>query len=180
MCIRDSSTEELENIRLIINAEAQNRFKLKYPLTKRAVYYGSRLISAQNGTVFTKSDYQKLLKVYSCLLYTSKVEVTGTAPYAFVTYTNNSSDTYIKSLEYVITVSYTHLMYRSLRASQPILYLVQCMMIQCRTRLQSLLSQQDVMVITEEPVVLLRLIKSGIRSIWIHRRPSVKMLFFRD
>ena len=59
------STEEHGNIRLIINAEAQNRFKPKYPLTKRAVYYGSRLISAQNGTVFTKSDYQKLLKVYS-------------------------------------------------------------------------------------------------------------------
>ena len=59
------STEEHENIRLIINAEAQNRFKLKYPLTKRAVYYGSRLISAQHGTVFTKSDYQKLRIVYS-------------------------------------------------------------------------------------------------------------------
>ena len=59
------STGERENIRLIINAEAQNRFKLKYPLTKRAVYYGSRLISAQHGTVFTKSDYQKLRKVYS-------------------------------------------------------------------------------------------------------------------
>ena len=59
------STEEHGNIRLIINAEAQNRFKPKYPLTKRAVYYGSRLISAQNGTVFTKSDYQKLRKVYS-------------------------------------------------------------------------------------------------------------------
>ena len=59
------STEEHGNIRLIINAEAQNRFKPKYPLTKRAVYYGSRLISAQNGTVFTKSDYQKLCKVYS-------------------------------------------------------------------------------------------------------------------
>ena len=59
------STEEHGNIRLIINAEAQNRFKPKYPLTKRAVYYGSRLISAQHGTVFTKSDYQKLLKVYS-------------------------------------------------------------------------------------------------------------------
>lgn len=40
------STEEHGNIRLIINAEAQNRFKPKYPLTKRAVYYGSRLISA--------------------------------------------------------------------------------------------------------------------------------------
>ena len=59
------STEEHGNIRLIINAEAQNRFKPKYPLTKRAVYYGSRLISSQNGTVFTKSDYQKLRKVYS-------------------------------------------------------------------------------------------------------------------
>ena len=59
------STEEHENIRLIINAEAQNRFKLKYPLIKRAVYYGSRLISAQHGTVFTKSDYQRLRKVYS-------------------------------------------------------------------------------------------------------------------
>ena len=59
------STGEHDNIRLIINAEAQNRFKLKYPLIKRAVYYGSRLISAQHGTVFTKSDYQKLCKVYS-------------------------------------------------------------------------------------------------------------------
>ena len=59
------STGEHDNIRLIINAEAQNRFKLKYPLIKRAVYYGSRLISAQHGTVFTKSDYQKLRKVYS-------------------------------------------------------------------------------------------------------------------
>ena len=59
------STEEHGNIRLIINAETQNRFKPKYPLIKRAVYYGSRLISAQHGTVFTKSDYQKLRKVYS-------------------------------------------------------------------------------------------------------------------
>ena len=59
------STGEHDNIRLIINAEAQNRFKPKYPLTKRAVYYGSRLISAQHGTVFTNSDYQKLRKVYS-------------------------------------------------------------------------------------------------------------------
>ena len=62
------STGEHDNIRLIINAEAQNRFKLKYPLIKRAVYYGSRLISAQHGTVFTKSDYQKLRKVYSILI----------------------------------------------------------------------------------------------------------------
>ena len=31
-----------------------------------------------------------------------QVEVTGTAPYAFVTYTNNSADPYIKNLEYVV------------------------------------------------------------------------------
>ncbi len=31
-----------------------------------------------------------------------QVEVTGTAPYAFVTYTNNSTDPYIKNLEYVV------------------------------------------------------------------------------
>ncbi len=31
-----------------------------------------------------------------------EVEVTGIAPYAFVTYTNNSTDPYIKNLEYVI------------------------------------------------------------------------------
>ena len=68
------STEEHGNIRLIINAEAQNRFKSKYPLTKRAVYYGSRLISAQNGMVFTKSDYQKLRKVYSIWICVNPVK----------------------------------------------------------------------------------------------------------
>lgn len=54
-----------EYIRLIINVEAQNRFRPQYPLTKRAVYYCSRLISAQQGTVFTNSEYGKLRKVYS-------------------------------------------------------------------------------------------------------------------
>lgn len=54
-----------EVIRLIINVEAQNEFSLKYPLIKRAIYYCGRMISAQYGTVFTKSDYRKLRKVYS-------------------------------------------------------------------------------------------------------------------
>lgn len=57
--------EEPERIRLILNLEAQNDFHPGYPLLKRAVYYVSRLISAQNGTVFAYEDYEKIRKVYS-------------------------------------------------------------------------------------------------------------------
>ena len=57
------SSEEM--IRLIINVEAQNEFYPGYPIIKRAIYYGSRMISAQYGTVFTESHYEKIRKVYS-------------------------------------------------------------------------------------------------------------------
>lgn len=36
-----------------------------YPLVKRGIYYGSRLISAQYGTEFINSHYEKIKKVYS-------------------------------------------------------------------------------------------------------------------
>ena len=54
-----------EYIKLIINIEAQTIHGKKEPPLKRAVYYASRLISAQNGTEFTKADYDKIHKVYS-------------------------------------------------------------------------------------------------------------------
>ena len=54
-----------ETIRLIINLEAQNAFSKGYPILKRAIYYCSRMISAQHGPVFTKSQYGKIRKVYS-------------------------------------------------------------------------------------------------------------------
>lgn len=54
-----------ELIRLIINLEAHQNFKVGYPLIKRAIYYCSRMISAQHGTEFTKSHYEKISKVYS-------------------------------------------------------------------------------------------------------------------
>ena len=54
-----------EPIRLIINLEAQNKFHPGYPLIKRALYYVSRLISAQHGTEFTHGHYEKIRKVYS-------------------------------------------------------------------------------------------------------------------
>jgi len=50
---------------LIINVEAQYKFNPGYPLPKRGIYYGSRMISAQHGTVFTESHYEKIQKVYS-------------------------------------------------------------------------------------------------------------------
>ena len=34
-------------------------------MATRAIYYGARLISSQHGTVFTKSNYQDIQKVYS-------------------------------------------------------------------------------------------------------------------
>ena len=52
-------------IRLIINVEIQVNVNPGYPLITRVVYYLSRLISRQKGTVFTKSDYGKIRKVYS-------------------------------------------------------------------------------------------------------------------
>ena len=54
-----------KRVRMIINVEAQNKFDPGYPLIKRGVYYGSRMISSQYGTVFEKSHYEKIEKVYS-------------------------------------------------------------------------------------------------------------------
>ncbi len=52
-------------IQLIINIEAQLDTAPGYPIEKRAIYYCCRLISAQYGTVFRHSEYDKIRKVYS-------------------------------------------------------------------------------------------------------------------
>ena len=54
-----------EKIQLIINVEAQNDFYPGYPIIKRGIYYCCRMISAQYGTEFTDSHYEKIKKVYS-------------------------------------------------------------------------------------------------------------------
>ena len=38
---------------------------MKYILMKRAVFYGSRLISAQKETEFSDSDYSEVKNVYT-------------------------------------------------------------------------------------------------------------------
>ena len=60
-----------ELITLIINVEAQRtqkRSKLGYAILRRAVYYASRLISAQKETEFTGSSYDEIKKVYTIWL----------------------------------------------------------------------------------------------------------------
>ena len=54
-----------EIVQMIINVEAQNDFYPGYPIIKRGIYYCARMISSQYGTVFTKSNYEKIQKVYS-------------------------------------------------------------------------------------------------------------------
>ena len=54
-----------EVVDMIVNVEAQNDFYPGYPIVKRGVYYGCRLISSQYGTVFEKSEYEKIKKVAS-------------------------------------------------------------------------------------------------------------------
>ena len=57
-------------IKLILNVEAQNDASPGYPLTKRALYYCGRMLSAQYGREFVNAEYEKLKKVYSIWICT--------------------------------------------------------------------------------------------------------------
>ena len=54
-----------EPVQIIINIECQNDTTPGYPLENRMIYYISRLISKQYGTVFQNEHYEKMEKVYS-------------------------------------------------------------------------------------------------------------------
>ena len=55
-----------EHIKLIINLEGQkNTSSLTYSPVTRGMFYASSLITSQYGTVFSKSQYEKIEKVYS-------------------------------------------------------------------------------------------------------------------
>ena len=55
---------------MFINIEAQNRDDPSYPLLKRALYYGSRLLAGQKGEQhgFEHSSYGEIKKVYTIWL----------------------------------------------------------------------------------------------------------------
>ncbi|MCD7884162.1 MAG: hypothetical protein LUI87_10750 [Lachnospiraceae bacterium] len=54
-----------KTIRLIIDVEAQKNYHPGYPLIKRGVFNGSRMLSSQHGTEFVHSQYSKIIKVVS-------------------------------------------------------------------------------------------------------------------
>lgn len=54
-----------ERVKLFIDVEGQKNYYPGYPLQKRGIFYCSRMISAQYQTEFTKSNYNKICKVYS-------------------------------------------------------------------------------------------------------------------
>ncbi len=61
--------KEVTPIQLIINLEVQLDDTPGYPLIKRGIYYCSRMISEQYGTVFTNEEYEKIQKVYSIWIF---------------------------------------------------------------------------------------------------------------
>ena len=68
---RATAPKEVGHIDLMLNVEAQNQYNPGYPLTKRAVYYASRMISGQYGKEFTHGAYDKLKPVYSIWICTN-------------------------------------------------------------------------------------------------------------
>lgn len=66
-------------IKLIINVEAQKEFYPGYDLVTRGIFYSARLISAQWGTEFTGSDYDRIKKVYSIWICMNAPEYIGNA-----------------------------------------------------------------------------------------------------
>ena len=84
-----------EQIKLLLDIEAQKDMYPGYDIVTRGIYYNARQISAQKGTEFEHSDYDSIKKVYSiwiCLYppkycentiiryHTRETIMSGTAP----------------------------------------------------------------------------------------------------
>ena len=62
LCVRVPS--EGGETELVMDVEAQSKFNPGYALMERAQYYCARLLSAQQGTLFSKSHYENLRRTY--------------------------------------------------------------------------------------------------------------------
>ena len=61
--VRVPSTGKI--VSLLINVEIQNDKSLSYDTVTRGIFYCARMLSAQKNSLFKKSEYEKLQKVYS-------------------------------------------------------------------------------------------------------------------
>ncbi|MEF2953875.1 MAG: hypothetical protein U0O33_05220 [Blautia sp.] len=68
-----------EQIKMIVNVEAQKSFYPGYYIVTRGIYYGARMISAQIGREFSIPDYDKMKKVYSIWLCMNAPQYIGNA-----------------------------------------------------------------------------------------------------
>lgn len=59
-----------EKITFVIDIEPQTTDDLKYVLSRRSIYYCARLLTNQYETVFVKSNYNDIQKVYSIWIVT--------------------------------------------------------------------------------------------------------------
>ena len=74
-----SEGETLQQIKLIMNVEAQKDFYPGYHIVTRGIFYGARLISSQLGTEIFHSRYDDLKKVYSIFICMNAPQKIGNA-----------------------------------------------------------------------------------------------------
>ncbi len=68
-----------ETVKILLNIEAQKKFKLKYALVTRGIFYAARMISAQLDTEFSTNDYSGMEKVYSIWICMNAPDYIGNA-----------------------------------------------------------------------------------------------------
>lgn len=66
-------------IKMIVNVEAQKKFRPGYSITTRGIFYGARMISAQKGIEFIGKDYDNIRKVYSIWICMNAPDYIGNA-----------------------------------------------------------------------------------------------------
>lgn len=71
--------QEQENVKLILDVEAQKKYDPGYEIVTRAIFYASRMISAQKETEFTESSYDEIKKVYSIWICMNAPDYVGNA-----------------------------------------------------------------------------------------------------
>lgn len=60
-----------KKIKLLINVEAQNKYRPGYDIVTRGIYYASRMISSQRNAEFVSDHYDDIKKVYSLWICTN-------------------------------------------------------------------------------------------------------------
>lgn len=68
-----------ENIRLLLDVEAQKKYDPGYQIVTRGIFYAARMISAQKETEFTESSYDDIKKVYSIWICMNAPDCVGNA-----------------------------------------------------------------------------------------------------